>query len=42
MSNSLYVALSRSTRQLVVFQDRHSTSMEELRHLCTTLTSEDL
>jgi hypothetical protein len=42
LDNSVYVALSRSMRQLVVFQDRATTSMTELTQLCAALTSADL
>ena len=42
MENSVYVALSRSTHQLVVFQDRSGVSMEELRSFCPTLGRSDL
>jgi len=42
MENSLYVALSRSMHELVIFQDNNSTSLEELHALRTHLTPRDL
>ena len=42
MENSLYVALSRSMEELVIFQDVGPTSMEEIHTLRTKLTHADL